>query len=160
MGQINTRPFRVLIAAIAFLIVAQVLQNIGSLISSSYYTHPDYQHLWNPIMLSASTAGYGVYFFVTNVAFGFISALLFVIVYTVVGRGLNGGAEKGMHFGLLVFLVAVVPYSLSMLMLLSIPDIIIVLWAFQSLVLYVVGGLIMGIILEKKIAKTRKKRVY
>lgn len=157
MGQIDTKPFRVLTASIAFLIVAQVLHNIGSAISSSYFTHPQYYHLWNPLMISNSNAGFGIYFFVTNIAFGFISALLFVIVYTVVGRGLNGGPEKGIHFGMLVFLVATVPGSLSLFLLLNLPGEIIVLWAFQNLVLYVVGGLLIGIILEKKAAKNKKE---
>jgi hypothetical protein len=158
MGMIETRPFKVLIASLVFLLVGQVLHHIGVFVSRGYYSHPDYYFLWNPLMISLTDAGGGANFIVTSIALGFISALLFVIVYTVVGRGFEGGGEKGIHYGLLIFIVATIPYSFSMFVLLDIPEIIITLWAFQSLVLYVIGGLLTGIILEKKIDKPKKNK--
>jgi len=134
-----------LIASIIFLAVSQVLHFGGVTVSMDYYTHPGYGDLWSPLIVSFGNFNTGLTFFFVSIIFGFIGAVLFVSVFTVMVKGLKGSAiEKGVTFGVLVFLVANVPSSLSMFMLLSIPVEIVLLWTLESFIVFLLGGALVG----------------
>jgi|GEM_PF-3003552 len=157
MGAIRADPSRIFIASIVFLVVAQLLHVGGIAISIDYYTHPNHYDLWSPLLISFGNINTGISFFLVNLGFGFLGAVVFVLVYTELGKALKGSpVEKGVSFGLLVFLVTNLPGSMSMFLLLNIPVEIVILWVLESFIIYLVGGAFVGYVLRQD-KKSRAK---
>ena len=139
-----------LLVLVVSLGVGQVVHNIGALLAMDYYTNPDYYQLWSPFMLELSNPSPDMEFFSASIGFGFIRAILFVAIYLMLGSNIQmKPAKRGLAFGILIFLVATVSYSLSMFLLLSLPSGIIVIWALENLAIYAIAGALIGRILSK-----------
>jgi len=155
MEAIRAGLSRIFIASIVFLVIAQLLHVGGIAISIDYYTHPNHYELWSPLLISFGNINTGISFFFVNLGFGFLGAVVFVTVYTALGKALKGSpVEKGVSFGLLVFLVTNLPGSMSMFLLLNIPVEIVILWILESFIIYLVGGAFVGYLL----GQTKKPR--
>ena len=154
-------PLRILSASLAFLVISQLLHVVGLFITMDYYGQADYYGIWSPLLISASNLNTGIPFFYTNMVLGFIGAVLFVVVFTVLGRSLRGGAvESGMMFGLLVFLVAIVPDSFSVFMLLNVPLEIIIFWTLESFIIFILGGAFAGRMLVSRPKAIKKEKKW
>ena len=142
---ISRSPLKIIAASLGFTIFAQIIHGIFALIGMSYYTDPKYFNVWSPIMMSLGAPSPSMDFFYMSVGFGFIGAMLFVVVYTILGQSLRGShAKRGRDFGAMIFMVATIPGSLSQLLLLNISVDIVALWTFESLIVYLIGGGIVG----------------
>jgi hypothetical protein len=158
MVEVNRSPVRIISAGLVFLIISQILHLGGILISIDYYTHPNYYELWSPILISFGNIRTGVDFFYISILFGFIGAFLFVGVFSALVKSLGGSSvSAGVKLGLLVFLVANVPGSLSMFQLLNIPLEIVMLWTLESFLIYLIGGAAVGRIMEARPEKAKEK---
>jgi hypothetical protein len=161
MEGIKKSPLRILSASLIFLVISQLLHMVGLTISMDYYGQADFYGIWSPLLISTGNMTTGLSFFYVNIILGFIGAVLFVVVFTVLVRGLKGGpAERGVLFGLLVFLVAIVPDSFSVFMLLNVPLEIIIFWTLESFIIFLVGGALTGCILVNRPKKAGKKKKW
>jgi len=84
-------------------------------------------------------------------AIGLIRALLFVLVFAILYKGIPGkGVFKGMIYGVLVWLVGALTGMASMPFYMTISTTVVIYWIIQQLVLGVINGAIVGAIYKEK----------
>lgn len=135
---------RVLSAGIVFSIVSQLIHSIGAIPTMGFYLDPTYFSVWSKVMMP--TAGPPpISFFYYSIVFGIITGILLASVYAIIREGVPGKKiKKGLVYGILVFLVAGVPSSLSLYLLINLPSTLIAYWTLENLVIYLIGGTIFG----------------
>lgn len=139
---------RIIGAGIVFAIVAQIIHTIEAFGTMGYYMMEQYFPVWSKIMMPGMGPP-GAEFFYYSIGFGIITGILFAAVYTVLGCCLPGkGMEKGIHYGFLVWLVAGIPSTLSMILLINLPLDLIAIWAISGLFVYIIGGALVAKILK------------
>ncbi len=135
--------WRVLASGVLFAIVAQVLHTVCAFLAMSFYTNPDYFSVWSKIMMPAAGPP-PASFYVYSLLFGLLGGILFALVYTVIKGGIpvKAIAKKGLLYGFLVFLVGAVPGYLALILLVNLPFALIIIWAAETLVINLLGGMI------------------
>jgi len=135
--------WRVLASGVLFAIVAQVLHTVCAFLAMSFYTNPDYFSVWSKIMMPAAGPP-PASFYAYSILFGLLSGILFALVYTVIKGGIpvKAIAKKGLFYGFLVFLVGGVPGYLALILLVNLPFALIIIWAAETLVINLLGGMI------------------
>lgn len=123
------------------MIIATVFRTVESMMTMDYYMDPDYFSVWSKLMMP--TAGSPpIEFTVTSIVFAFIGGLLFAGVYNVIAKGVPGKTllRKGINYGLIIWIVAGIPFSLSMVLLINLPIDLIAFWTVTSLIIYSIVG--------------------
>lgn len=153
----GTRVWRIFLAALLMAVVGQVIHMLSAGLGMGYYSDPEYVGVWSPLMMPIPEEGPPAYFFYYSLLFGFISAGLFAVVYSVLQRAVpgRGRAAKGLAYGLLVFLVAGIPGMLSLYLLINLPVGLIGLWAVETLVVYLLGGMIVAGLVTPKMQEVK-----
>ncbi|VVB98351.1 Uncharacterised protein [uncultured archaeon] len=131
------------IAAVAMTVVAQVVHTLESIFTMGYYSDPNYFSTWSKLMMP--TAGPPpASFFAYSIAFALVGWALFSFAYAKLGSAVKekDAIWKGLKFGALVFLVAGIPGTLTMYLLINIPVALLVSWMLSGLALYLVGGIV------------------
>jgi len=141
--------WRIILAAIVFLIISQVINTLEAYVTMSYYTDPTYATVWSKIMMPKPGPP-PMEFYYISWAFSFITGLIFAGVYTVVEKGVPGKTlvKKGLIYGLLIWLVGGLSGSLAMVLLVNLPVDLIGYWT--------VSGLIVNLLVGVAIAKIVK----
>lgn len=124
-------------------IVAYVLNMLSSMATMGFYMDPAYFGVWSSLMMP--TAGPPpTSFMMFSLLFGFIGWVLFAGVYEILKKAVPGKdmLYRGMNYGLLVFLVGAVPGYLAIVLLINLPAALITVWAIESLVAYLINGVI------------------
>lgn len=144
------KPVKLLLTAIVFTIISYVVHMIGAMASMGYYTMPEYFSVWSKIMMPAAGPP-PVEFTLYSLVFGFIGALLFVLIYWAVRPVLKGMSElkAGATYGFGVFLIAGFPGMLSMILLINLPLFLTVEWAAEGLVIDLVCGAIVAKLMSR-----------
>ncbi|MBU0648764.1 hypothetical protein KJ969_01480 [Patescibacteria group bacterium] len=97
-------------------------------------------------MMSASS-------FALGILFGIVHALMFVLVYAVLYKGIPClGAKKGLVYGFLMWLVGALAGMISMPVYMTIAWTVIIYWIAQALALNLINGAIVGAIYKPKTA--------
>ncbi len=79
-----------------------------------------------------------------------LGAFLFVMVFNILYKGIpKKGLEKGIVYGLLVWLVAPLTGMITMPFYMTVAWTVIIYWLIQALVLYIIKGAIVGYIFKK-----------
>jgi len=140
MVEINWK--KLVLAAIAFLIVAQVVYTVGAMGTMDYYTNPEYFGLWSKVMMPAEGPP-PLSFHMYSMAVGFVSALIFGYAYEIAKPVIPGtGKRKGINYGIFLFFLATIPGALSMLLIFNVPIGLWAAWAITDLLIYLIGGII------------------
>lgn len=137
--------WRVFWAGLLFAFLSQIIHTLGSWLTMSYYTNDDYFAVWSKLMMP--TAGPPpASFYLYSILFGIVGGILVAMVYGVVKNSIPGKtvAKKGLNYGLLVFLVGGVSGFLMLLLLINLPAALLLWWAFESLIVYLIGGMIIA----------------
>lgn len=132
---------RIILAAIAFMIIAQVIHNIEAMLTMNYYTDPTYATVWSKIMMPTAGAP-PMEFYYISWTFSFITGLFFAGVYNVITKGIPGNtvAKKGLIYGLLVWLVGGLSGNLAMVLLINLPVELIGYWIVTGLIINLLAG--------------------
>lgn len=133
--------WRIILAAIAFLIISQVINTIEAYATMSYYKDPAYATVWSKIMMP--TAGSPpMEFFYISWTFSFITGLLFAGVFNVITKGIPGNtvAKKGLIYGLLIWLIGGLSGYLAMVLLVNLPIDLIAYWTVSGLIVNLLAG--------------------
>jgi hypothetical protein len=140
MGKLNYP--RIILGAIAFLVVAQVLHVISTMLTMSYYTDANYFAVWSKIMMPAEGAP-PMSFYYYSLAFGFITGMIFSTIYSKRRETFKGDIlHKGLTYGFGLFLVAGIPYFLTTYLLINLPLGLLAYWLIiDGLLTYLVGGI-------------------
>lgn len=137
------KAWKIILAAIVFMIVAQVIHTIESMLTMSYYTDPAYFTVWSKIMMP--TAGPPpTEFYYYSLTFSFITGLFFTVAYTVVEKSVPGNTfvKKGLIYGLLIWLVGGLSGSLAMVLLINLPVDLIAYWTVSGLIVDLMAGVV------------------
>ena len=134
---------RIFLSGVIFAVIAQIIHTFASMLSMSFYTDPNYFSVWSKMMMP--TAGPPpVSFTIYALLFSFVGGVLFALVYDVVKKSVKKktALKTGLFYGLLVFLVAGIPSSLSLILLINLPAALITIWAVSELVIYLLNGIL------------------
>ena len=145
--QSNVRIGKLIICSVIVTIISEVVYWVGAIADMRYYTNSAYAEVWSKVMMP--TAGPPPQsFYLYTLLFTFIAAVLFVLVFQIVLKGVpgSGPAMRGLMYGFLVFLVAGIPAGLSMYLIVNLPAGLIWSWTIQGFVVYLLSGLIVGAI--------------
>ena len=131
---------RILGAGFVFGIIAQAIHSLAAIFEMGYYVEPAYFGLWSTLMMPNGGAP-GMQFFMYAILFSIVSGIIFAWMYAIVRDSIPGkGYCKGLWFGLLLFFVVAFTGTMSMYLLLAIPTALLMLWALESFVIYLIGG--------------------
>ncbi|RLG70914.1 MAG: hypothetical protein DRO11_05430 [Methanobacteriota archaeon] len=79
-----------------------------------------------------------------------IIGIIFGLVYGRIQHGIPGqGAKKGLYYGLILWLVGMVPGMMITLHTMAVPNILVAAWTIQNLVAYPLAGITISKIYEK-----------
>ncbi len=131
---------QIVISAVVFALVAQIIHTVGAVLTMDYYVNPAYFALWSKLMMPEAGPP-GTEFFVASLVVNFAIGLTFAGVYSMLKKSIPGkGLMKGVNYGLLLFLLAGLPYTLTTYLLLAVPAMLLVGWAVEALILYIICG--------------------
>jgi len=142
------KAWKIIVAAIVFMIISQVIHTIEAQITMNYYTDPTYFSVWSKIMMGKM--GLTPEFMYYSLTFAFIGGLLFTGVYTTIQKGVPEKtiAKKGLIYGLLIWLVGIIPGSLSMVLLINLPVDLIAYWTVTGLIINLLAGVAIAKIIK------------
>jgi hypothetical protein len=137
----NSRNLKkVVLSAVIYTIIAQIINIVGSIFTMSYYTDPAYFGLWSKLMMPGNGPP-GTEFFVASIAISFIIGIIFSGVYSFLKGSIPGkGLRKGINYGIMLFLVTGVPFTLTTYLLFAVPAFLLLDWAISTLVIYLIIG--------------------
>lgn len=133
---------KVVLAAVVFTIIAQLVHSIFAFIGMDYYLKKAYFSVWSKLMMP--TAGPPPSsFYLYSLLFGFVSALIYAYLYNWLKGCLEGktAIEKGLCYGLILFFLGSLPGYLSLILLINLPMGLIGLWVIESLIVSLAGGI-------------------
>lgn len=131
------------IFAAVMALLAFIVHNVEAVATMGYYTDPAYLDVWSKIMMPAAGPPPPEFAYL-SIAFAFITWAIFGMVYEKLGGAIKqkDAVKKGLVFGSLVFLLAGLPGSLSMFLLLNLPVGLIISWTISGALLYLIGGVV------------------
>ncbi|MBU0532675.1 hypothetical protein KKG31_04255 [Patescibacteria group bacterium] len=131
---------QLIFSGLVFMIVAFIVHTIGSMLTMDYYTNPAYFCYWSELMMP-SNGPPGMEFFVASLIVNFAIGVTYAGGYFMLKKAIPGKEYmKGVNFGLLLFLLIALPYTLTSVLLLSFPLGLLIAWTLENLVIYVLGG--------------------
>jgi len=134
----------VILAAVLFVLVSLVVHMAGAMLMLDFYTDPQFFPVWSPLMMPSGGSGAPpASFVVYSLIFSFVVGMALAAVFLEIRHSLDNASvlRTGTHFGVLMFLMSVVPATLALLLLINIPALLVVEWAFESLVIYFAAGI-------------------
>jgi hypothetical protein len=147
---IRINGVRLIMAALAYTVFAYILHLIGALLTMQFYLDPAYFPVWSKLLMP--TAGPPpLAFSVCSLILGFIAALLFTFIYLKV-RPLFKGKSRvwmGASYGFGVFLVGGLPGFFMLWLLINLPFLLIIDYAFEGLIANLVGGIIVAYLMQE-----------
>jgi hypothetical protein len=134
---------RLIAVAIVYAIVGEIIMTIGAMADMSYYYDSNYFPVWSKLMMPAAGPPPDEFYYV-GIAFQLVTGFLFALVYNVLKGAVpgKGWKNKGLMYGFLIFLVAGIPTTMTLYLLINLPVGLLLSWMLQSLVVYLVMGLV------------------
>ncbi len=130
------------------MIISFVVRTLGAIMAMPYYTDSKYFCLWSEIMMPSAGMP-PLSFTIYSLVFAFLTGVIFASFYGVVERTLTGrGIRKGMVFGLWLFAVVGITGFMGTYLVLSVPLMLLIMWQIESLVLYLIAGIIFSKIIR------------
>lgn len=128
---------------------AQIVHTIGAWIGMNYYMDPTYAAVWSQFMMPGTGAPPASFYFISLI-FGILTGILFALVYHVIKDSIpvKNKDEKGILYGLLVFLVSGLPGSMAMFLTINLPLPLIALWAVEGWVIALIGGILVAEVIK------------
>ena len=133
----------VILVAVVMAIVAEAIHTLESVATLDYYLDPAYFGVWSRIMMP-TTGPPPAEFYYYSILFALVSWGIFGFVFDRLGGAIRGaqGIRRGLKFGALIFLVAGIPTTLTMYLLIKLPSGLLAVWTFDQLILYLIGGVV------------------
>lgn len=137
------KPMKMVLAAIAYTVIAYVIHTVSSMLTMNYYTDPKYFPVWSKLMMP--TAGPPpASFMYYSITFSFIIGLIFSYLYLFFKECIPGKTmiNRGVFYGLVLFLVAGIPFFLTNYLLVNLPLGLLIYWLIiDGLITYIIGGI-------------------
>jgi hypothetical protein len=133
---------KVIAGAVAFLIIAQVIHLLSSLLTFGYYMDPSYFSVWSKVMMPGP-GGPPMEFYFLSIAFSLITGMIYSGVYVKVEEFFKDPWKiKGMKYGIALFLLSGVPLFLTTYLIVNVPMGLLLSWLMiDGLATYILGAL-------------------
>jgi len=132
---------QIVYSGIIVVVWSEIVNTITAIFTMGYYTNPAYFSIWSKLMMSTSGPPSSS-FYIISIAFSLITGLIFAGAYSLLRQAIPGkGLRKGLNYGMMLFLIAGVPFTLTTYLLLAVPSMLLVTWAVSSLIVYVLSGI-------------------
>jgi len=143
----KVKIWRWIISIIVILVLSLIVHNLGATIGMGYYMDTKYADVWSKIMMPEPGPPPASFMFY-SIIFSLINSFFFVFVYLIISESVPGTGlvKKGFFYGLIVFMISGISSSLGMTLLINLPCGLILLWAIETLIIYIIGGIIVAII--------------
>lgn len=147
----NSKYGLIALSAVAFAVMAVIVHSAGILVTSDFFKDPAYAGMWNPFLKTA-TGLFSSLFFMELFAFNLVVGIAFAVVFFELRDilDLKTGFRKGLHFGVILFLVNVVPSAFGFLAFFNVPVVLAFWWGIQYMVVSLLGGLIFSSLLSRE----------
>ncbi|MBI5159483.1 hypothetical protein HY992_05165 [Candidatus Micrarchaeota archaeon] len=129
------------LSAVAVAIISQVIHTIGAIATMSFYLDPAYFPVWSKIMMPGPGAP-PTEFYLLSLASSFITGLLYAGGYSLLIKAIPGKTffTKGLNYGALLFALASIPFTLSLVLLINLPIPLIIEWAAENMLILLLAG--------------------
>ena len=136
---------RIIIAAIVFAIISQVIHTIESMLTMDFYMDEAYFAVWSKLMMPGPGPP-PTEFYIASITSAVIIALIYAAAYDIIKGSLPGNTTlmKGLKYGIFLFLLVQVPGLLGMYLLINLPVMLLVYWAIGSLAILLIGGIVIA----------------
>jgi len=134
---------RIILAAIVFMIIAQIIHTLSTILTMDYYYNPAYFLIWSKIMMSIEGPPPAEFYYY-SLAFAFITGLIYSFIYSRIRVFFKqkSALRKGLKYGFALFLIAGIPSFFTMFLLINLPFELLISWLiFDSLIAYLIGGM-------------------
>ena len=133
---------KLVLGAITYLVIGQILHMASSILTMNYYMDPSYFAVWSKVMMPGPGAPLAIFYYY-SVLFIFIVGLIYSYIYSRVKGILKGTTvNKGLKYGLGLFLIAGAPFFFSMYLLINLPLSLLIYWLLiDGLLTYLLGGI-------------------
>lgn len=134
--------WKILSGGILFAVIAYIVHNAGAVVGLPYYKDPAYFNVWSELMMPADGPPPPEFAYASFV-FSLIIGVVLALAYNIVRKSMIGKtiSARGIFYGFLIFLIAGIPSAISLYLLINLPSMLILFWAFENLVIYLVGGI-------------------
>ena len=131
---------KIVLGGILFTIISEVIHTLEAFLTMKYYLMPDYFAVWSKVMMP--TAGPPpMSFYYYSIAFTLIVGLVFAAAYSILQRGIPAkGFGKGIHFGVLLYMISGVPFTTTTFLLVNLPLGLLVVWNISTFIIYLISG--------------------
>lgn len=143
-------PKGVLVTAVVMAAVGVVVHTLETMLTMGYYVDPAYSQVWSKLMMPKAGPP-PVEFMLASIAVAFFTWLFFAIAYSVLSDSIKEKNPmcRGRKFGALAFLLAGIPTTLMLWLLINLPMGIIAAWTVSSFLLYMIGGMVAAKFISK-----------
>jgi hypothetical protein len=134
---------RLLAVAILYAVIGEIVMTLGALADMNYYYDSNYFAVWSKFMMPVAGPPPAEFYYM-GIIFQLVTGFLFGLVYTVIKGAVpgKGWKNKGLMYGFLVFLIAGIPTTLMLILLINLPSGLLLSWMLQSLIVYLFMGLV------------------
>ena len=144
------KKLKIILAAIAYMIIAQIINTASAMMTMNYYLDPNYFAVWSKVMMP--TAGPPpIEFTLYSIVFVFITGLIYSFVYSkaMVLFKTKSTVKKGLKYGFVLFLLAGIPFFFSMYLMINLPLELLLSWlVVDGLLVYLIGGIAIAKIMK------------
>lgn len=137
---------RIIIAAVAYMIVGYVMHTLSAIATMNYYLDPNYFSVWSKIMMPQAGPP-PIEFTYYSLAFTFIVGIIYSYIYSRISSFFKtkNTVRKGVKYGLALFLIAGIPAFLSLYLLINLPVGLLIAWLMvDNLLTYLIGGIVIA----------------
>lgn len=138
-----TNWLRIGLTAVFMTIIAEIVHTVEAALTIAYYTDPAYFPVWSKIMMPGAGPPPAAFYYY-SIVFALVTWAAFGFVYEKLGVSIHEKnlVRKGVRFGALIFLVAAIPSTLTIYLLVNLPIGVLASWTISGLILYLIGGLL------------------
>jgi len=137
---VNTK---LVIAAIAYTVIAQIIHIVDAFLTMNFYLMPQYFSVWSKIMMPIAGPP-PVSFYAFSILFALITGAIFAFIYLTIMKAVPGKTklQKGLAYGVILFLANGIPGFLSLYLIVNLPTVLIIYWLIENLVIFLISGVV------------------
>ena len=134
---------KLVIAAIVYTIIAQIVHIVDAFLTMNFYLMPQYFGVWSKIMMPTEGPPPAT-FYAFSVVFALITGVIFAFIYLAIMKAVPGKTrlQKGLSYGVILFLVNGIPGFLSLYIIINLPTVLIIYWLIENLVIFLASGVV------------------
>jgi len=134
---------KLIIAAIAYTIISQIIHIVDAFLTMNFYLMPQYFGVWSKIMMPGEGPPPAT-FYAFSILFALITGVIFAFIYLTIMKAVPGKTklQKGLAYGFILFLVNGIPGFLSLYLIVNLPTVLIIYWLIENLVIFLISGVV------------------